>query len=163
MLLSPFYLTSSINTKHQLISIKRIPSKENYITIFTDALYIYNPKLNINKRIYEFKNSQISFEEKDEIIYEEFKYKDVEYFAWLMKSFLFIYNTEDKSIIKHKLNIEENLEPFNMKIKGQNLEIFLLEGDSLQKKIIKHKYYLNENLEIRDFINEKEIFHLFLS
>ena len=124
VLLSPFYLTSSINTKHQLISIKSIPPKENYIIIFTDALYIYNPNLNANKRIYEFEKSQIFLEEKDEVICEEFKFKDVEYLAWLMKSFLFIYNTEDKSIIKHKLNIEENLEPFNMKIKGQNLEIF---------------------------------------
>ena len=158
MLISNFYFAISVNGKHKLISIKQLPAKEGFITVFKDGIYIYSNDLIKNTKIYEFKESLNTKKDEVEIIFEKFKYKDNEYYSWITKRFILIYNSLNKNITSYDLNIEYNLETFNMDIDGSKLYLLSIKKDSENTKIIAHSYYLNENSKNMKLIGEKEIY-----
>ena len=158
MFISNFYFAISVNKKHKLISIKQLPAKEGFITIFEEGIYIYDPDLMNIHKIYEFSESLNLQKEEAEDDFEKFKRQDIEYYTWLTKRFLLIYNTRSKNITSYDSNIENNFETFNMEINGAKLDLFSIKRDSEKTKIIVLSYNLNENLNQMKFIKEKELY-----
>ena len=158
MFISNFYFAISVNKKHKLITIKQLPGKEGFITIFEDGIYIYDPDLMNIHKIYEFSESLNLQKEEAEDDFEKFKRQDIEYYTWLTKRFLLIYNKRSKNITSYDSNIENNFETFNMEINGAKLDLFSIKRDSEKTKIIVLSYNLNENLNQMKFIKEKELY-----
>ena len=119
----------SLNKEHKLIAIKQLTSIERLFVILDTGIYLYEQDLSNFINIYEFNSKQqTALRENKSIkpIFSLFRYKGIEHYSCLLENYLFIYNPINK--LKYYLDIylEQNIEPFFMKIDNLNLRLYLI-------------------------------------
>ena len=160
LFISHFHLSISINNKIKLVDIKQLSSKKGYYAILEDGIYIFSPDLINYKKIYKFNQEQKVLGGNTKIIFDEFKSRDIDYYAFLIRNCLYIYNTKDKKMNFQKINYELNLEPLNMRINGSNLDIMFVKKVPLNTKIILISYFFDEKSGTEYIYQEKELYSL---